>query len=180
VSFIIFSSGFEEQRGKRRLHDPYLSNLSRSGHFGSIFPLFFLFFPFFFLSQFSFFLCQFPPTRSSPLSSPLSSCSTFIHDLNSLSRVQQVFFAGFGLNFCWEEGGRERHAAEHAVVASRLWEKEGSPSLSPCIYTSHKLRWGVWGWVRCVLVCVLVCLKPVLPLPLSSLGQSDLFPQVFN
>jgi len=45
------------------------------------------------------------------------------------------------------QGGKERHAA----AAGRLWEKKGSPSLSPCIYTSHKLRWGVWGWVRGVL-----------------------------
>jgi hypothetical protein len=49
-------------------------------------------------------------------------------------------------------------------------------SLSLCIYTSHKLRWGVWGWVRGVLVRVLVCLKSVLPLPPSSLRQSNLFP----
>jgi hypothetical protein len=49
-------------------------------------------------------------------------------------------------------------------------------SLSPCIYTSYKLRWGFWGWVRGVLVRVLVCLKPVLPLPLGSLRQPDCFP----
>jgi hypothetical protein len=69
------------------------------------------------------------------------------------------------LIFHWEEGGKERHAA----AADRLWEEEGSPPLSPCIYTSHKLRWGVWGWVKGVLIRVLVCLKPVLPLPLGSL-----------
>jgi hypothetical protein len=97
-------------------------------------------------SVFLFFVfCQFLPTRSSPLSFPLSSCSTFIYDLNSLSHVQEVFFAGFGLNFRWEEGEKERHAAGHAATAGKLWEEEGSPSLSlsPCIYTSHKLRWGV-------------------------------------
>ena len=120
----------------------------------------------------SFFFCQFLPTRSSPLSLPLSGCSAFIHDLNSLSRVQEVFFVGCGLNFYWEKGGRERHAA----AAGRLWEEKGLPSLSLCIYTSHKLRWGVWGWVRGVLVRVLVCLKLVLPLPLGSLRQLDCFP----
>jgi len=80
------------------------------------------------------------------------------------------------LNFCWEEGGKERHVVEHAVAASRIWEEEGSPFLSPCIYTSHKLRWGVWGWFRCVLVRVLVYLKPILPLPFGSLRQPDFFP----
>jgi hypothetical protein len=52
-------------------------------------------------------------------------------------------------------------------------------SLFLCIYTSHKLRWGVWGWVRGVLVPVWVCLKLVLPLPFSSLRQSGLFPKLF-
>jgi hypothetical protein len=85
-------------------------------------------------SVFLFFVfCQFLPTRSSPLSFPLSSCSTFIYDLNSLSHVQEVFFAGFGLNFRWEEGGKERYTA----AAGRLWEKEGSPSLSLFAFILH-------------------------------------------
>jgi len=141
----------------------------------SLCPIFPLLLP---LSVLFFSVSFLPPVPA--LSFPLSSCSTFIHDLNSLSRVQKVFFVGFGLNFHWEEEGRERHPAEHAVATGRLWEEERAPSLSPCIYTSHKLRWGVWGWVRGVLVRLLVCLKLVLPLPLSSLGESDLFPQVFN
>jgi hypothetical protein len=29
------------------------------------------------------------------------------------------------------------------------------------------MRWGVWGWFRCVIILVLVSLKPVLPLPPS-------------
>ena len=113
----------------------------------------------------------FPPIPA-PFSFPLNSFLAFTHNLNSLSHAQEVFFAGFGLNFCWEEGGKERHAA----AAGKLWEEEGSPSLSLCIYTSYKLRWGVWGWVRGVLVRVLVCLKLVLPLPLGSLRQLDCFP----
>ena len=40
------------------------------------------------------------------------------------------------------------------------------------------MRWGVQGWFRCVLVPILVCPKPVLPLPLSSLRQSGLFPKL--
>jgi hypothetical protein len=69
---------------------------------------------------------------------PLSGCSAFIHDLNSLSHVQEVFFVGFGLNFCWEEGGKERHVAEHAAATTgRLWEEEGSPSLSFFAFILH-------------------------------------------
>ena len=37
-----------------------------------------------------------------------------------------------------------------------------------CIYTTHQMKWVVWGWFRCVLILVLVYLKPVLPLPPSS------------
>jgi len=98
-----------------RLHDPYLSTLSRSGQFGSISPPSFSRFPpsssflgslslFFFL----FFFCQFLPTCFSPLSFPLSS-----------------LFASFGLNFRWEESVKERHATEHAAAADRHWEEEG-------------------------------------------------------
>ena len=139
-SFIIFSSGFEEQGGKRRLHDLYLSTLSRSGHLGSISPFFSCFpllLPLSVLFLFFFVFCQFLPIHSRPLSYPLNSCSTFIYDLNSLSHVQDVFFAGFGLNFCWEEGGKERHAAEHTAASCSLWEEEGSPFLSLLAFILH-------------------------------------------
>ena len=36
------------------------------------------------------------------------------------NKWQNEFFAGFGLNFHWEEGGKERHGAEHAAAAGRL------------------------------------------------------------
>jgi hypothetical protein len=68
-------------------------------------------FPFLLPLSVLFFFYQFPPPVLAPFPFPLSSCPTFIHDLNSLSRVQEVFFAGCGLNFYWEKGGKERHAA---------------------------------------------------------------------
>jgi len=37
------------------------------------------------------------------------------------------------LNFRWEEGGKERYTA----AAGRLWEKEGSPSLSLFAFILH-------------------------------------------
>jgi hypothetical protein len=52
----------------------------------------------------------------------------------------KVISAGFGSVFVGKEEEKrreEKHAAGHAAVACRLWEKEGSPSLSPCIYTSY-------------------------------------------
>jgi hypothetical protein len=113
-----------------RLHDPYLSTLSRSGEFGSISPPSFSRFPpsssflgslflflFFFLSVSShLFQPSFLPPKQLP---------AFIHDLNSLSHVQDVLFASFGLNFRWEESVKERHATEHAAAADRHWEEEG-------------------------------------------------------
>jgi len=44
------------------------------------------------------------------------------------------------------------------------------PLSPPCIYTPHQMRWVVWGWFRCVLILVLIYLKPVLPLSPSSLS----------
>jgi len=43
----------------------------------------------------------------------------------------------FWFSFRWEGGREEKHAAGHAATAGRLWEEEGSPSFSPCIYTSY-------------------------------------------
>jgi hypothetical protein len=41
------------------------------------------------------------------------------------------------LNFCWEEGGKERHATEHAAAAGKLWKEEGSPFLSLLAFILH-------------------------------------------
>jgi len=41
------------------------------------------------------------------------------------------------LNFHWDEGGKEKHAARHAAAAGRLWEEEGSPSLSLLAFILH-------------------------------------------
>jgi hypothetical protein len=107
---MIFSSEFEEQGGKRRQHDLYLSTLSRSRQFGSISPPSFSCFPlllpllvFFFF--FFFIFCQFLPTRSSPFSFPLNSYSAFIHDLNSLTCSRGIlcwFWFEFSLGRRWK------------------------------------------------------------------------------
>jgi hypothetical protein len=40
------------------------------------------------------------------------------------------------------------------------------PLSPPCIYTPHQMRWVVFGgWFRCVLILVLVYLKPVFTPP---------------